>query len=358
MHAGRIALTGTTKGRRMSAGVWTLIAYRRRRPCCACTRTSGPSPARMRPPPPFFRRHPTSTSREASDTLALPPRSERSRCVARCDRSLAAILLLFAGHAAASPADLRATAHEYYQWRDAAYPVATSDQGDHRYDNRLADYRMSEVVRRREHVSDLLTKVGALSTEGWGKDDRIDRILFQSQLAGADFFGRQLDPESSDPQVYVNECTNAIFSLLKKDYASPRTRGLAATARLRADARTAAAGAHESHAAGEAVRLTGHRGSARGRRAVHGSLMTLAEGMSPAERKRLETARDGGNQGVARLCRLVTSRSTQDAGLDSPWARQSTTTCSSTYCCCRSTRMTSRISERWSSRVTAHWKRC
>ena len=41
---------------------------------------------------------------------------------------LAAILLLFAGHAAASPADLRATAHEYYQWHDAAYPVATSDQ--------------------------------------------------------------------------------------------------------------------------------------------------------------------------------------------------------------------------------------
>jgi hypothetical protein len=50
---------------------------------------------------------------------------------------LAAILLLLAGHAAASPADLRATAHEYYEWRDAAYPVATSDQGEHRYDNRL-----------------------------------------------------------------------------------------------------------------------------------------------------------------------------------------------------------------------------
>src|SRR5580692_680687 len=146
--------------------------------------------------------------------------------------SLAAIFLLWAGHAAASPADLRTTAHEYYQWRDAAYPVATSDQGEHRYDNRLADYRMSEILRRREHVSDLLTKMNAVAADGWSKDDRIDRILFQSQLAGVDFFGRQLGPESSDPQLYVNECTNAIFSLLKKDYAPPRTRGLAATARL------------------------------------------------------------------------------------------------------------------------------
>jgi len=39
-------------------------------------------------------------------------------------------------------------------------------------------------------------------------------------------------PEESDPQVYVNECGNAIFSLLKKEYAPRRTRALAAAARL------------------------------------------------------------------------------------------------------------------------------
>src|SRR5450432_425039 len=156
-----------------------------------------------------------ANSRTGSDRLRhlLPPAKIRMSSQLRF--SLAAILLLCAGHAAASPADLRATAHEYYQWRDAAYPVATSDQGEHRYDDRLADYRMSEVLHRRDHVSDLIAKVNASAADGWSKDDRIDRILFQSQLAGADFFGRQLDPESSDPQVYVNECTNAVFSLLK-----------------------------------------------------------------------------------------------------------------------------------------------
>ncbi len=206
---------------------------------------------------------------------------------------LAAILLLLAGHAAASPADLRATAHEYYEWRDAAYPVATSDQGEHRYDNRLTDYRMSEVMRRRQHISELLAKVNSAAGDGWSKDDRIDRILFQSQLAGADFFGRQLDPEGSDPQVYVNECSNAIFSILKKDYAAARTRGIAATARLeQMPALLQLARTNLTHPVKLYASLAIE--AARGGDELYTvSLMTLAEGMTPAERKRLGVARDG-----------------------------------------------------------------
>jgi uncharacterized protein (DUF885 family) len=204
----------------------------------------------------------------------------------------AAICLLCAGQAVASPAELRATAHEYYQWRDAAYPVATSDQGEHRYDQRLTDYRMSEILRRRDHVRSLLTQVNTVAADGWSKDDRMDSILFQSQLAGADFFGRQLDPESSDPQVYVNECTNAIFSLLKKDYAPPRTRGRAATARLEQmpgllqTARTNLTRPVKLYAS---LAIEAARG---GDELYTVSLMTLAAGMSPTERKRLGGARD------------------------------------------------------------------
>ena len=211
---------------------------------------------------------------------------------AQCRLCLAAILLLCTGQAAASPAELRATAHEYYQWRDAAYPVATSDQGEHRYDNRLADYRMSEILRRREHVKELLARVNAVAVDGWSKDDRIDRILFQSQLAGVDFFGRQLDPESSNPQLYVNECSNAIFSLLKKDYAAARIRGIAATARLEQmpellrNARTNLKHPVKLYAS---LAIDAIRG---GDELYTVSLMTLADGMSIAERNRLVTARD------------------------------------------------------------------
>ena len=67
----------------------------------------------------------------------------------------------------------------------------------------------------------------------WGKDDRIDWLMFRSQLDTADFFARVMDFEETDPQTYVNECSNGIFSLLKKEYDTPRNRALAATARLK-----------------------------------------------------------------------------------------------------------------------------
>jgi uncharacterized protein (DUF885 family) len=151
---------------------------------------------------------------------------------------------------------------------------------------------MSEVLRRRQHVSDLLTQVGGLAVDGWSKDDRIDRILLESQLAGEDFFGRKLNPESSDPQVYVDECTNSIFSLLKKDYASHRTRALAATARLEqmpALLRTARANLTQSVKLYASLAIQSAHG---GDDLYTVSLMTLADDLPAAERKRLVKARD------------------------------------------------------------------
>src|SRR4029077_10844306 len=194
--------------------------------------------------------------------------------------------------AGASPAEFRKLAHEYYQWRDASYPVATSAGGAHRLDTRLTDYRVTEVLRRRQHVSDLLMHVSSLATDGWSKDDRIDVVLFQSELSGADFFGRKLNPEGSDPQLYVNECTNSIFTLLQKDYAPRRTRALAAAARLEqipALLRTARANLTQPVKLYASLAIQAARG---GDDLYTVSLMTLADDLSAAERKRLTRARD------------------------------------------------------------------
>jgi len=205
---------------------------------------------------------------------------------------LAAAVLVPSLPAAASPAELRAIAHDTYQWYDEAYPVAASGLGDHRYDARLTDYRMSEVVRRREQISKLLAQVGALSTAGWSKDDRVDRILFESQMASQDFFGRRLDPERTDPQLYVNECANSIFTLLQKEYAPRHVRALAATARLEQMPALLRTGRENLT---QPVKLYASLAieAARGGDALYtDSLMTLADGLSPAERQRLLTARD------------------------------------------------------------------
>ena len=89
------------------------------------------------------------------------------------------------------------------------------------------------MLARKLYTKEVLAKVRAMPTANWSKDDRIDWLLFRSQLDGIDFFNRVMDFEETDPQTYVNECSNGIFSLLKKEYDTPRNRALAATARLK-----------------------------------------------------------------------------------------------------------------------------
>ena len=134
--------------------------------------------------------------------------------------------------AVVTPATMRALAHSYYEWRDSVYPVNSSGQGKHRWDDRLTDYRMPAVMERRQHVAALLAQVRAMRTDRWSKDDRIDKVLFQAQLEGAAFFPRVMQPEESDPQTYVNEASNGVFTLIQKEFAPHRVRAMAAAARL------------------------------------------------------------------------------------------------------------------------------
>ena len=135
--------------------------------------------------------------------------------------------------AGAAAAALQKMADDYYAWRNENYPVRSSDAGLHTWDDRLTDYSPAKIAERAQHVQSLLDRVRAMKTDGWPKDARIDGILFRAQLENVDFENRILKFEQTNPQVYVRECTDAIFSLLKKEYDTPRKRALAATARLK-----------------------------------------------------------------------------------------------------------------------------
>jgi uncharacterized protein (DUF885 family) len=133
----------------------------------------------------------------------------------------------------AAIAALHKLADDYYAWRNENYPVRSSDAGLHTWDDRLTDYSPAKTAERAQHVHSLLEKVRAMKSDDWPKDERIDWVLLRAQLENVDFENRVLKFERTNPQVYVGECTNAIFSLLKKEYDIPRKRALAATARLR-----------------------------------------------------------------------------------------------------------------------------
>ena len=191
-----------------------------------------------------------------------------------------------------TPADLRRLADNYYNWRNLNFPVFSSDSGLHTWDDRLTDYSLSSVLARRLEVKEVLGKVRAIQTDAWSKEDRIDWLLFRSQLEGVEFFNRVMNFEETDPQTYVNECSNGIFSLLKKEYDTPRKRSLAATARLKQmpfmieQAKTNLS---------RPVRLYAQLAieSARSIDSLfQDSLMTLARDLSPAEQTELVKARD------------------------------------------------------------------
>lgn len=205
---------------------------------------------------------------------------------------VAAVAALWGLSAGADPAELRKLAHEHYEWRDASYPIATSGLGNHRYDDRLTDYSPRAIQEYRTHTSELLAKVQAMSTEGWSRDDRVDAILFQAQLEGDRFFWDIADRPATDPQLYVGECSNAIFTLLQKDYAPHRTRALAAAARLEkmpAMLRTARSNLTKPVKLYATLAIQAARG---GDELYTSSVMTLADELSASERKRLVKARD------------------------------------------------------------------
>ncbi len=191
-----------------------------------------------------------------------------------------------------SPADLRRMADDYYNWRNQNYPVASSDAGLHTWDEKLTDYSLSALLARRLRVKEVLGKVRTMQTANWSKDDRIDWLLFRSELEGIAFFDRVIDFEETDPQTYVNECSNGIFSLLKKDYDTPRNRALAATARLKQMPFVIEQGKQNLN---KPVRLYAQLAidSARSIDSLFtDSLMTLAKDLVPAEKNDLVKARD------------------------------------------------------------------
>jgi len=56
---------------------------------------------------------------------------------------------------------------------------------EHRWDDRIKDFRMASVLAARRHVAAVLDSVKAMPASTWSKDDRVDWMLFRAQLEGA-----------------------------------------------------------------------------------------------------------------------------------------------------------------------------
>jgi uncharacterized protein (DUF885 family) len=187
---------------------------------------------------------------------------------------------------------LHKLADEFYAWRNQHFPVRSSEAGLHTWDDRLTDYAPDKIAERAQHIQTLLEKVNAMQTATWPKEERIDWILFRSQLEGFAFDYRVWHSTARDPQTYVSECSNGIFSLLQKEYDTPENRAKSAAARLRAMPGMLAQGEKNLQ---KPVKLFAQLAIASARAIdplFNDSLMTLAKDLPPNEKQELTTARD------------------------------------------------------------------
>jgi uncharacterized protein (DUF885 family) len=189
-------------------------------------------------------------------------------------------------------AELHKLANDYYAWRNENNPVGSSEAGLHTWDNKLGDYSPAKIAERAQHVHALLEKVRGFKIDDWPKDDCIDALLFRSQLEDVDFGNRVLKSDKTNPQIYVGECVSGIFSLLKKEYDTPRNRAVSATARLRQMPALLKQGLSNLQ---NPVKLYAQL-AAQSSRSVDslftGSLMTLDVDLTPTEHEELVKARD------------------------------------------------------------------
>jgi uncharacterized protein (DUF885 family) len=130
---------------------------------------------------------------------------------------------------------LVALERNYTDWAFRENPTSATDAGIHAYDGRLADFspatqaaEMAKLRRYRDQLAGMQPPAGASPHE------RVDYLLIRSNLEG-DWWGRTvLRGLQRNPSIYEGECTNGIFSIIKRRYASDDRRISDAIARLRA----------------------------------------------------------------------------------------------------------------------------
>lgn len=156
----------------------------------------------------------------------------------RLSAALAVVMLL--GAATPEPpsdydAQLQQLERRYTEWTLANNPTSATDAGIHAYDSRLASFssaeQSAEMIQLRAFRNEL---VALQPPPNASPHDIVDYLLVRSDLE-ADWWTRTvLEPLARNPSVYEGECSNGIFSLIKKPFASDEVRVRDAIARLRA----------------------------------------------------------------------------------------------------------------------------
>ncbi|HTU82481.1 MAG TPA: DUF885 family protein [Candidatus Acidoferrales bacterium] len=123
----------------------------------------------------------------------------------------------------------------YTMWSLEESPTGATDSGIHTWDGKLSDFSPAAQAAQMKQLRAFRDELAQLQpAAGTSRHDFVDYLLVRSNLE-ADWWSRAvLRSLERNPSVYEGECSNGIFSLVKKPFASDEVRVRDAIERLRA----------------------------------------------------------------------------------------------------------------------------
>ena len=113
-------------------------------------------------------------------------------------------------------------------------PVAATQLGDHRFDDRLADYSKAALDRQQREIKDALQEFESFDTASFDVDARIDhRLMVQIAKSALRSF-EKFKEHVRNPGTYSDECMGGVFLLLIREFAPLEERLEKVLGRLRA----------------------------------------------------------------------------------------------------------------------------
>jgi len=131
--------------------------------------------------------------------------------------------------------ELENFAHRLVTYEYSVDPVGSTDASLHTADDKLADFSPSARLDYMQRLRDFRNELARLAPPGDAPvHDQVNYLLLRANVEGSWWTEVYLQPDERNPSVYEGECSNGIFSLLKKSFAPVETRTKDAIGRLRA----------------------------------------------------------------------------------------------------------------------------
>ena len=111
-------------------------------------------------------------------------------------------------------------------------PVAATQLGDHRFDDRLDDLSSTGRQQLVDFSRQLLTKLDAIDRTKLSRENQVDALILRNQLQSDIWNMETFQSWAWDPQVYSGLAGGAIYNLMAREYAPLPQRLKAATARM------------------------------------------------------------------------------------------------------------------------------